>query len=123
MSRIQLYLDEDAMRRSLVFGLRARAVDVLTALDAQMINRDDEAHLITASSSKRTIYTYNAADFCDLHQRLISEGRSHTGIVVGAQQRYRSGEELRRLTRLINSLSAEQMQNRLEFLSSWVVIS
>jgi hypothetical protein len=31
MSQIRLYLDEDAMRKSLVFGLRARNVDVLTA--------------------------------------------------------------------------------------------
>jgi hypothetical protein len=123
MSRIRLYLDEDAMRRSLVFGLKARGVDVLTAGDAQMISRDEEAHLITASSSKRAIYTYNAADFCDLHRRWISEGRSHTGIIIGAQQRYRSGEELRRLMHLINSLTAEHMQNQLEFLSSWAVVS
>lgn len=119
MSRIRLYLDEDAMRRSLAFGLRARTVDVLTALDAQMINREDEAHLINASSSERAVYTYNAADFSDLHQRWISDGRSHAGIIIGAQQRYRSGEELRRLMRLISSVSAEQMRDRLEFLSSW----
>ena len=119
MSRIRLYLDEDAMRRSLVFGLRARTVDVLTALDAQMINRDDEAHLVTASGSERAVYTYNAADFCLLHQRWTSEGRPHTGIIIGAQQRYRAGEELRRLMRLISSISAEQMRDRLEFLSSW----
>lgn len=119
MSRVRLYLDEDAMRRSLVFGLRARTVDVLTALDAEMINHDDEAHLVTASSSGRAVYTYNAADFCLLHQRWIAEGRAHAGIIIGVQQRYRSGEELRRLMRLVSSVTAEQMRNRLEFLSSW----
>jgi hypothetical protein len=119
MSRIRLYLDEDAMRRSLVFGLKARTVDVLTALDAEMINREDEAQLVTASSSGRAVYTYNAGDFCLLHQRWIAKGASHSGIIVGAQQRYRSGEELRRLIRLVSSITAEQMQNRLEFLSSW----
>jgi len=41
MSRVRLYLDEDAMRRSLVFALRARNLDVLTAADAGMINRAD----------------------------------------------------------------------------------
>jgi uncharacterized protein (DUF433 family) len=41
MSRVRLYLDEDAMRRSLVFGLRARGVDVLTAAEASMVNRAD----------------------------------------------------------------------------------
>jgi len=33
------------MRRALVFSLRARNVDVLTALEAGMINRSDEDHL------------------------------------------------------------------------------
>lgn len=119
MSRIRLYLDEDAMRRSLVFGLKVRTVDVLTAFDAKMINHDDDAHLVIASDSGRTVYTYNAADFCLLHQKWIGEGRSHAGIIVGAQQRYRSGEELRRLMQLISNITAEQMRDRLEFLSSW----
>ena len=42
MSQVRLYLDEDAMRKALVFGLRARNVDVLTAAEANMINRPDE---------------------------------------------------------------------------------
>jgi hypothetical protein len=37
MSQVRLYLDEDSMRRSFVFGLRARSVDVLTAAEADMI--------------------------------------------------------------------------------------
>ncbi len=49
MSHLRLYLDEDAMRRSLVFGLMARNVDVLTAADAEMINREDEDQLATAT--------------------------------------------------------------------------
>jgi hypothetical protein len=42
MSQIRLYLDEDSMRKALVFGLRSRNVDVLTAAEAEMINRDDQ---------------------------------------------------------------------------------
>lgn len=119
MSRVRLYLDEDTMRRSLVFGLRARNVDVTTAGEAAMINRADDAHLSTAATLGRVLYTYNTADFCALHQDWISRGRRHSGIVVAVQQRYSVGEEIRRLIRLISSVSAEQMQNRIEFLSSW----
>jgi hypothetical protein len=119
MRRIRLYLDEDAMRRSLVFGLKTRNVDVLTALDAEMINREDEDHLLKAVSLERTVYTYNTADFCLIHQEWMNGGRSHQGIIVAAQQRYPIGEELRRLMRLLSSVNAEQMQNRLEFLSAW----
>jgi hypothetical protein len=39
---IRLYFDEDSMRRSLVRALRARGVDVITALDAGMIEREDD---------------------------------------------------------------------------------
>ncbi len=53
MSQARLYLDEDAMRRSLVFGLRSRHVNVLTASEARMINREDQDHLATASASGR----------------------------------------------------------------------
>jgi hypothetical protein len=45
----RLYLDEDTMRRALVFALRARGVDVLPAAEAGMINRDDGSHLAIAA--------------------------------------------------------------------------
>jgi hypothetical protein len=35
------------------------------------------------------------------------------------QQRYSTGEQIRRLLRLIGSLSAEIMRNREEFLGRW----
>ena len=67
MSQVRLYLDEDSMRRSLAFGLRARNVDVLTAAEAGMINRQDEYHLIAASADGRVLFTYNTSDYCALH--------------------------------------------------------
>ena len=119
VSQIRLYLDEDSMRRALVFGLKVRNVDVVTAGDADMINRDDEDHLETASASGRALYTFNTADYCALHQRWMTQGRSHAGIIVVPQQRYSMGEELRRLMRVVSGVTAEEMRNRLEFLSAW----
>ena len=107
------------MRRSPVFGLRARNVDLLTAAEAGMINGQDEDHLTAASTAGRALFTYNTADYCALHQWWISLERTHAGIIVAPQQQYSVGEELRRIMRLISRCSAEQMQNRLEFLSSW----
>ena len=43
----------------------------------------------------------------------------HAGIIVITQQRYGIGEQIRRLLRLIAAKSAEDMQNNIEFLSSW----
>lgn len=85
-----------------------------------MINRDDEEHLAIASSSGRVLYTFNVADYCILHHNWISGERSHAGIIVAPQQCYPVGEELRRrLMRLIGSVAAEGMRNRIEFLSAW----
>ncbi len=99
MSQVRLYLDEDSMRRSLVFGLRARNVDALTAAEADMINRPDEDHLIAASSAGRALFTYNTSDYCALHQSWMSSERPHAGIIVAPQQQYSVGEELRRIMR------------------------
>ena len=82
MSQIRLYLDEDAMRRALVFGLKTRNVDVQTAADADMIHRQDEEHVIHASASGRVLFSFDTADYCGLHQRWMSIVRAHTGIIV-----------------------------------------
>ena len=50
---IRLYIDEDAMDKDLVQALRARGVDVMTALDAGMIERSDEEHLDYATAPSR----------------------------------------------------------------------
>jgi Domain of unknown function (DUF5615) len=82
VSQVRLYLDEDSMRRSLAFGLRARNVDVLTAAEADMINRQDEDHLAATSAAGRALFTYNTADYCALHQEWASAlTRSYPGLL------------------------------------------
>jgi hypothetical protein len=51
------------MHRSLVRALRARGVDVITALDADMIERKDAEHLDYATQQGRVLCTFNAGDF------------------------------------------------------------
>jgi len=119
MSQVRLYLDEDSMRRSLVFALRARNVDVLTAAEANMINREDGDHLAAASALGRTLFTHNTADYCALHRQWIQRKRTHSGIIVAPQQRFSVGEEMRRIMRLISQRTSEEMLCRLEFISSW----
>jgi hypothetical protein len=50
VSRLRLYIDEDAMDGDLVRGLRSRGIDILTATDARMIRRQDEEHLSLATA-------------------------------------------------------------------------
>ena len=117
--RIRLYLDEDSMDRALVRALRAREVDVLTAIEAGLIARPDSQHLSYASDHDRVLFTYNVGDFCRLHDVLLREGRPHAGIICAQQQSYTIGEILRRLLHLIGTVSANEMRNRVEFLSRW----
>ena len=47
---LHLYLDEDAMDHDLLRALLARGMDVTTALQAGMIEREDNEHLDYATA-------------------------------------------------------------------------
>ena len=115
--RIRLYLDEDTINRALIAGLRARNVDVLTAQEAGKIGTSDEAQLAFATAEQRTIFTFNTRDFVQLHGEWVERAQEHLGIVVSDQLQV--GVVLRRLLKLHDGRSTEDMRNWLEFLSSW----
>lgn len=117
--RIRLYLDEDSMRQALVIALRARGIDVETALEADLIERPDVEHLTYARREGRVLFSFNVGDFYELHTDFLRRSEAHAGLVLAQQQAYSVGEQLRRLLKLIGTLSAEDMRNRVEFLSSW----
>ena len=116
---IRLYLEEDSMRHALVRALRARGIDVTTALDAGMIGRTDEEHLEYAAAQGRVLYTCNVGDFYRLHTAFLAQRKSHAGVILARQQRYSVGEQARHLLKLIATESAEEMRNQVEFVSAW----
>lgn len=116
MSRVRLYVDEDAAQDAVVAGLRQRGIDVLTILDAGMASASDDQQLEFAAADGRCLYSLNVDDFCRLHKEWLAAGRHHAGIVIIPRQRYSVGEKIRRLEELVDSISAETMVDRLEFL-------
>jgi hypothetical protein len=116
-SQLRLYLDEDAQQASLVRALRARQVDVLTAQEAGTIGLSDARQLARAVEEGRAIFTFNRGDFVQLHMEYTATGRRHAGIIVSDQLPV--GLLLRRLMKLVDGLTPEDMENRLEFLSTW----
>src|SRR6266478_2082605 len=116
---IRLYLDEDSMDHDLVDALRLHSVDATTPAEVGMMERSDEAHLLWAATEGRVLYSFNMQDFCRLHNEYLSSGKTHAGLILAQQQRYRIGEQMRRLLRLINRLTAEEMVDRIEFLNAW----
>jgi hypothetical protein len=114
-----LYVDEDAMDGDLVRGLRSRGMDLVTAAEAGMIRRKDEDHLALATAQGRALYSFNVVDFHQIHTEWIRAGRNHSGIILAQQKRYSTGEQIRRLLRLIGLLTDQAMRNREEFLGRW----
>lgn len=84
-----------------------------------MSGRPDAEHLIFATEAGRVLVTGNIGDFNRLHRRWMDEGRHHAGILLIKQQRWSVGEVLRRLERLLDARSADDMVDRLEWLSDW----
>jgi hypothetical protein len=82
MMKIRLYFDEDTMDRNLVKALRMRGADVITAYEANMIERPDAEHLEYSASQKPSLYSFNVADYCgSLHTEYMNQNRHHAGII------------------------------------------
>ena len=116
---IRLYLDEDSSDLDLLKALRMRGVQVVSAVESGMRGQSDAEQLNWAVSHGRAIYSSNRGDFYRLHSERMRSGQRHAGIILIPQQRYSIGEQTHRLLRLIKTLTAEDMENRLEFLTGW----
>lgn len=116
---IRLYCDEDSMRHALVAALRSRGLDVTTAFEDDMVDREDDEHLDHATQQGRVLFSFNRGDFYDLHTAYLVQGKAHAGIILANQQHYSVGELMRRILRLAAAKSPEQMRNQIEFLSAW----
>lgn len=100
---MKFYFDEDSAQHRLIAALRSHAIDVITSLDAGMNARDDESHLILSAAQGRVLVSANARDFATLHGKWVEQGRPHFGVLIIPQQRYSTGEIVRRVLRLASS--------------------
>jgi predicted nuclease of predicted toxin-antitoxin system len=107
--RVKFYLDEH-VHPAVAAGLRRRDVDVLTMREAEMRSATDIEHLGLAMRTERVMFTQDD-DFLRLH----AQGKTHAGIVYVRQQTP-IGQIVRGLLLIYQLLSADEMQNRLEFL-------
>jgi hypothetical protein len=111
---IELYLDEDVP--VLVADiLRSHRFDVVCAKEAVMLSKGDEAQLEYAIGQGRALLTHNREHFEELHQRHLSEGRHHFGIIA-AVRRPREADLARRILRLLDFLTADEMEDQLLYL-------
>lgn len=118
MSLIRLFIDEDSMDQRFVRALKARGVDVITVEELGTTSFTDQDQLILSTQQQRVLYTFNVGDFCQLHSVYMTQGQTHTGIIISSQE-YSVGEQMRRVLKLMATKSAEAMVNQLVFLSAY----
>jgi hypothetical protein len=116
----QNILREGYSESDLLLALRNANLNVVTVADADRLGYPDEEQLIWATEQGRVIYSFNIGDFCRLHRDFIAQERNHAGIVLASQQQYSIGQQLRGLLKLAADNSAEEMVNRLMFLSAYM---
>jgi len=119
MTEISLLVDEDAMSRPLIRALQSRGVDVATVADTGLAGSSDEKVLEHSGRAGRVLYTFNAAHFCQIHRQWQAAGKNHPGIIIGNQQRFGVGQQLRLLLKLLTVKSSQEMANQVQFLSNW----
>lgn len=112
----RFYLDED-VNVLLEQVLINRGADVISTLKAGNTGNKDEEQLIYAKNENRIIITHNIRDFVMLHKIFLKNNRSHSGIIVTDQLPI--GVLLKRAMKLWFTLDANDMENRIEFLSNW----
>ncbi len=116
MSRIQFFTDED-LHRAVAVQLRLAQWHAISTPEVNRLGESDESQLAWSAAEGRVLVTFNTADFARLHYSWRQQAREHAGLIVSQQRAV--GDTIRRLIRLGNQLSAEDMRNRLEYLSNW----
>ena len=116
MTPIRIYTDEDVYG-SVAPKLREQEIDAVSTPEVQRLGATDKSQLSWATKEGRVPLTFNVADFARLHNAWMTSSRHHAGIIVSSQRPI--GDLLRRILSLTSSLTTDEMQDRLEFLSNW----
>lgn len=110
---VELYLDED-VDVLVAELLRARDFQALTARQAGQLGQGDASQLDYAARHGKTILTHNREDFQALHQHYAALDQHHAGIIIA--RRHPPYELARRLLELLNSITADEMQDQMLYI-------
>ena len=113
---ITLYTDAH-ITLALVKALRERRFDAISVHEVGNSDLSDPEHLAYAAAHSRAILTFNSKDFVPLFQEWWEQGRTHHGVIVSAQ--IPIGVLLRRTLKLLNTVTADEMENNLKVLGEF----
>ena len=114
--QITVYTDED-VPIAIVEALRRRGLNASSTLEQRNFSLADEEQLKFAKSIGAVFFTHNVKDFPRIHYEFMDRDESHAGLIIAKQVSI--GEMLRKFLNLAAHLSAEDMENRLEYLNNW----
>ncbi len=115
-SRPKLHLNENLSPR-LAEQLHKHGFDVTSSQSAGLLAESDRKQLEYACSEHRAILTFNVDDFTSLHESFTAEGKEHWGIIFSTREPI--GALLRRLLRLLNTVSDEDLKNSTRWLNEF----
>ncbi len=105
---IMLYADADVDGR-LAGQIRMNGYDAVSAYEAGNGELEDWEQFDYAISRGRALLTHNARHFEPLLKEYFSYGKEHSGLIIS--EKLPLGELLRRVLRMLNSVSADEMKN------------
>jgi predicted nuclease of predicted toxin-antitoxin system len=114
--RPKLYLNEHLSPR-IAEQLRRYDFDVTSTLEQGMEQANDDEQLAFSAAQQRALVTFNHKHFAVMHSQYIARGKEHWGIILSTEES--TGVMLRRLMRLLNTLSAEELKNQIRWLNEF----
>lgn len=108
---LKIYADEN-VNIAIVEGLKRRGVEACSAIEINKLDLSDEEQLRYALEEMATIFTHDD-DFLSM----VAESEvEHCGIIYIHQEHLSIGECIRRLKAIAETMSPEEMHNRILFL-------
>ncbi|MEO8356549.1 MAG: DUF5615 family PIN-like protein [Chloroflexota bacterium] len=109
----KLLLDEQIWKY-LAKLLREQGFDVIHVNEVDLNATPDEEIMAYAADKHRAVVTFNVKDYVPFAIQYVEDGKEHYGVVVSKELSH--GELRRRVTKLLESVTAEELMNAVRYL-------
>jgi len=116
MSAPKIYLNEN-LSWKIAKALREYGHDVVSSHEFGMNAEEDEEQFDFAFSEKRAVLTNNFGDFVRLFDEYASSRKDHYGVILTTKCTI--GTTIKRLRKLLENVTAEQMKNQIRWLNEF----
>lgn len=109
----KLLLDEQIWKY-LAKLLREQGFDVIHVNEVDLDATPDDQIMEYAVDKRRAVVTFNVRDYVPIAIQYAEDGKEHYGVVVSKELSH--GELKRRVTKLLESVTAEELMNAVRYL-------